>query len=163
THGDHPAVAGEAWQRTYAELDQAASEAAAGLAEGERVLAPARPDLEFVVLVHATARAGAVFVPLNPRLTEREAAARRDVAGAVAARRAARGPARRRAGAARPARVGRRHRTARPTDLRHDRDGVADRDAAGRRGNPPPRLRGAAAARGRAAHRGRRRGPGARA
>ena len=78
-------MAGEAWQRTYAELDRAASEAAAGLAEGERVLAPARPDLDFVVLVHATARAGAVFVPLNPRLTEREAAARRDVAEAVRA------------------------------------------------------------------------------
>jgi O-succinylbenzoic acid--CoA ligase len=86
THADHPAVVGDGWAQTYAELDASVSRVAAGLAAGERVLAAARPEREFVELVHACARAGAILVPLDPRQTGAEAEAVRAAADAADAR-----------------------------------------------------------------------------
>ena len=59
THAEHPAVG----DVTYAEL----YERVAALDPERRVVAPARPTLEFVGLVHACQRAGSVFVPTDPR------------------------------------------------------------------------------------------------
>ncbi len=62
---------------TFAELDQRASAAAAGLhragiKSGDRVALLARNSAAFVQVVFATARLGAVLVPLNIRLTQAE-------------------------------------------------------------------------------------------
>jgi len=85
THGDHPAVAGDGWSRTYAELDSAASRVAETMAAGERAFAAARRELDFAVLVHAAARAGAVLVPLDPRTGAAEARRLREAAEAATA------------------------------------------------------------------------------
>ncbi|MEA2353495.1 MAG: o-succinylbenzoate---CoA ligase [Thermoleophilaceae bacterium] len=63
THPDHPAVVGEGFALTYAELDRSVP----ALERGELVVAPARRDLEFVRLFHACVRHGAVLVPTDPR------------------------------------------------------------------------------------------------
>ncbi len=80
THGDHPAIVADGARCSYCELAELVSDAAGGLSAGERVFVPARRDLEFVVRVHACARAGAVLVPLDPRLRPAEAAALREAA-----------------------------------------------------------------------------------
>ncbi|MFL5781176.1 MAG: AMP-binding protein [Thermoleophilaceae bacterium] len=67
THPDHPAVVGEGFARTYAELDAEVEEVVAGLAERPLVRAAARRDLEFVRIVHGCARARKVLVPTDPR------------------------------------------------------------------------------------------------
>jgi o-succinylbenzoate---CoA ligase len=76
------AVVCDGWSVTYAELEEAAP---AGPAAGEVVVAAARPTREFVLLLHACMRAGAAFVPLDPRLTRAEVASMRAVAGQVGA------------------------------------------------------------------------------
>ncbi|MEA2351460.1 MAG: o-succinylbenzoate---CoA ligase, partial [Thermoleophilaceae bacterium] len=67
THGDHPAVVGDGFAQTYAELDESVSRLAADIRPPKLVVAPARRDLEFVQLVHACARAGALLFPTDPR------------------------------------------------------------------------------------------------
>ena len=67
THPGHPAVVGEGYARTYAELDAEVTEAAAGLEPGRVVVARAERRLEFVRQVHACARAGAVLAAVDPR------------------------------------------------------------------------------------------------
>src|SRR5689334_18159205 len=64
---------------TYAELLAAASDAARGLTG--RVEIDARPDLDFVVRLHACLLAGARAVPIDPRLQARERAALGDADG----------------------------------------------------------------------------------
>ncbi len=70
-------VAAGGWTITYAELDRAADEAAAGLAtrgfgHGD-VIALVMPSvIDYVVLYLAAARLGAVTGGINPRLTKRE-------------------------------------------------------------------------------------------
>lgn len=63
---------------TYAELEVrtralTAALAAAGLRRGERVVWQAEVSLEALPLYFATARLGAVFIPINPRYTSEEA------------------------------------------------------------------------------------------
>lgn len=79
---DRPAAvdlaSGRSW--TYAELDAAIARAAAvlrrrGVGEGERLAALARNRVLLVVLHLACARLGAIFVPLNWRLSPAEIAA----------------------------------------------------------------------------------------
>jgi acyl-CoA synthetase (AMP-forming)/AMP-acid ligase II len=65
-------------QLTYAELEAATRAlvpalAAAGLRRGDRVVWQAEVSLEVIPLYFATARLGAVFVPINPRYTSEEA------------------------------------------------------------------------------------------
>ena len=67
THAGHPAVVGDGFAQTYAELDRSVAGFASEIGAGEIVVAPARRDLGFVQLVHACARAGAVLVPADPR------------------------------------------------------------------------------------------------
>jgi O-succinylbenzoic acid--CoA ligase len=67
THGDHPAVVGDGFEQTYAELDESVSRLAPDIRPGEVVVAPARRDLGFVQLMHACVRAGATLVPVDPR------------------------------------------------------------------------------------------------
>lgn len=62
---------------TYADLLDAAGRAAGGLAErgvgpGDHVALVAEPGTDFTVALHACLLAGAVAVPIDPRLTERE-------------------------------------------------------------------------------------------
>ena len=62
---------------SYAELDRLAGEQAGGLVQsgigaGDRIAALAGNSLETVALIHAAARARAVLVPLNSRLSEVE-------------------------------------------------------------------------------------------
>src|SRR5437588_11190457 len=79
--GDAPAfVAADGWALSYADLDRASDEAAAGLArrgvgEGD-VVAIALPAIpEYVVAYVAAAKLGAVTAGLNPRSTQPERAA----------------------------------------------------------------------------------------
>ena len=67
THADHPAVVGDGFGQTYAELDDAVGRLAPDIGPRELVFAAARRDLGFVQLFHACARAGAVLVPTDPR------------------------------------------------------------------------------------------------
>ncbi len=60
---------------TYAELLDAASGAAAALAAGERVGLALDPGRDLAIALHACLLAGAVAVPVDPRLGERERAA----------------------------------------------------------------------------------------
>ncbi|MCY3851769.1 MAG: class I adenylate-forming enzyme family protein [Acidimicrobiaceae bacterium] len=67
----------QGWGITYAELDQAADEAAAGLAardigEQDAVALVLESTIDYVVLFLALARLGAVTSGVNPRLTARE-------------------------------------------------------------------------------------------
>lgn len=62
---------------SYAELDRLADGFAAGLVSrgvqpGDRVATRLPSSIEAVALIHAVARAGAVLVPLNTRLTDGE-------------------------------------------------------------------------------------------
>ena len=62
---------------SYAELDRLADGFAAGLLArgvqpGERVATRLPNSIEYIALIHAVARVGAVLVPLNTRLTEQE-------------------------------------------------------------------------------------------
>ncbi len=62
---------------SYAELDRLADGLAAGLIRrgvqpGDRVAVKLPNSIEYVALIHAVARIGAVLVPLNTRLTEQE-------------------------------------------------------------------------------------------
>lgn len=64
---------------SYAELDRLADSIAAGLVSrgvqpGDRVAARLPNSIEYVALIHAVARVGAILVPLNTRLTEAEVA-----------------------------------------------------------------------------------------
>jgi O-succinylbenzoic acid--CoA ligase len=73
---------------TYRELDAAATVLARRLREqgvvpGDRVALLALNSLEFVVAVHAVARAGAILLPLNARLTAAELAYQLEDAGAA--------------------------------------------------------------------------------
>jgi fatty-acyl-CoA synthase len=78
--GQHPALIDAASGRAldYRALDRRADQAAAllrgrfGIEAGDRVAALARNHLDLVVLQLACARAGAIFVPLNWRLSEAE-------------------------------------------------------------------------------------------
>ncbi|MGE5596576.1 MAG: o-succinylbenzoate--CoA ligase [Hyphomicrobiales bacterium] len=75
----HPAVVFGDTTLTYRELDAAATNLAVRLCEegvvpGDRVALLALNSLEFVVAVHAVPRAGAILLPLNPRLTTPELA-----------------------------------------------------------------------------------------
>ena len=65
------------WSITYAELDRAADEAAAGLAargigEGDALALVLPSTVDYVVLYLAAARIGAVTAGINPGLTPRE-------------------------------------------------------------------------------------------
>jgi O-succinylbenzoic acid--CoA ligase len=64
---------------TYAQLVAAARDEARGLAG--RVEIEARPELEFVVRLHACLLAGARAVPIDPRLSDQERAALGDAPG----------------------------------------------------------------------------------
>jgi o-succinylbenzoate---CoA ligase len=75
THGDHPAVVGEGFAQTYAELDESVARLAADIRPPKLVVVPAQRDLGFVQLVHACARAGAFLVPTDPRERRRPAVA----------------------------------------------------------------------------------------
>ena len=84
--GDAPAfVAADGWALSYADLDRASDEAAAGLArrgvaEGD-VVAIALPAIpEYVVAYVAAAKLGAVTAGLNPRLAESERVAALELA-----------------------------------------------------------------------------------
>src|SRR5438874_222241 len=84
--GDHPAfVAADGWSLSYADLDLASDEAAAGLArrgigEGD-VVAIAVPAIpEYVVVYVAAAKLGAVTAGLNPRLAAPERVAALELA-----------------------------------------------------------------------------------
>lgn len=74
----HPAVvAGDGVALTYAELAERADDvacrlAAAGVTAGDRVAVLVGDGARFAVLLHATARLGAVLVPLSTRLTAGE-------------------------------------------------------------------------------------------
>jgi o-succinylbenzoate---CoA ligase len=57
---------------TYAELHERALAAAAGLPRGARVGLAMPPGIEYVVALHACLLAGALVVPIDPRLTEAE-------------------------------------------------------------------------------------------
>ncbi|MGZ8347509.1 MAG: AMP-binding protein, partial [Allosphingosinicella sp.] len=80
--GAHPALIDAASGRalSYAGLDRRADAAVAvlrgryGVARGDRVAAIARNHVELVVLQLACTRLGAIFVPLNWRLSETEIA-----------------------------------------------------------------------------------------
>jgi o-succinylbenzoate---CoA ligase len=79
THAGHPALIAGSVSWTFAELDDRVSDAARqlvalGVAAGDKVALLARNGPAFVVLVHAVSRLGAVFVPLNIRLTPVELA-----------------------------------------------------------------------------------------
>jgi o-succinylbenzoate---CoA ligase len=63
---DHPAVLAGGRSVTYAELDARAGELAATLEPGRPVPIAVRPGIEFAELLHATWRAGAVALPLDP-------------------------------------------------------------------------------------------------
>jgi long-chain acyl-CoA synthetase len=84
---DRPAVRLDATVLTYAALDDASARAAGllrrhGVQAGDRV-AVMLPNLpEFAVVYYAVLRAGAVVVPMNPLLKEREVAYYLDDAGA---------------------------------------------------------------------------------
>ena len=80
------AVEGPGGHLTYADLHARAAVAAGGLqrrgvAPGDRVAVPAEPHVDFVVSLHACLLAGAVMVPLDPRLPAAEHERRR--AGSV--------------------------------------------------------------------------------
>lgn len=88
TRGDHLAVEADDGAATYARLDALVDGAARRLGElgmrrGDRVSTTLPPSLAFVVLMHATARAGIVLVPLNTRLAAGELAAQREDAAAA--------------------------------------------------------------------------------
>jgi long-chain acyl-CoA synthetase len=73
-HPDRPALVFEGARLSYAELDRLAQDAAPGAA----VLPLPMPNVpESVARFHGALRHGAVVVPLNPLLSEREAAERR--------------------------------------------------------------------------------------
>lgn len=64
---------------SYAELDRLADGFAAGLMArgvqpGDRVAARLPNSIEYIALIHAVARVGAILVPLNTRLTDAEVA-----------------------------------------------------------------------------------------
>jgi O-succinylbenzoic acid--CoA ligase len=74
---DHLALIADDEPVTYEQLDRRAREAArrlAGLGVGraDRVVLAFEPSAEYVVLVHALVKLGAVAVPLDPRLTDPE-------------------------------------------------------------------------------------------
>jgi len=66
---------------TYAELEEAAGRPA----PGDIVVAAARPTREFVLLLHACIRGGAVFVPVDPRLPAASVASMRAAAEEIGA------------------------------------------------------------------------------
>lgn len=73
---------------TYAELDALATATArrlagVGVRPGDRVATTLPPGIDFTALLHAAPRLGAVFVPLNTRLTAGERAAQVDAAAPV--------------------------------------------------------------------------------
>src|SRR3954468_23000636 len=70
---------------TYRELHARAAVAAAGLRAGAPVAIDLPPGTDFVVAFHACMLAGAVAVPVDPRLTEEQRQARLRTAAAVAA------------------------------------------------------------------------------
>jgi len=75
----HPALITGAGAISYAELDQrvdgvASALSAIGVGAGDRVAILAQNSVEFVEIVHALPRLGAVLVPLNLRLTASELA-----------------------------------------------------------------------------------------
>jgi O-succinylbenzoic acid--CoA ligase len=77
THPDRPAVIAGGRAATYRELDESTARvarrlAAAGVGEGDRVATTLPPGHDFVELLHALPRLGAVLVPLNTRLTDAE-------------------------------------------------------------------------------------------
>jgi O-succinylbenzoic acid--CoA ligase len=72
-HADRPAIETEAGSLSYAALRRAA--AGIDLPAGERVAITLPPGLDFAVALHACLRSGAVAVPVDPRLSERERAA----------------------------------------------------------------------------------------
>jgi O-succinylbenzoic acid--CoA ligase len=62
---------------SYGELDRRAADAARrlsglGVGRGDRVVLVLEPSAEYVVLVHALVKVGAVAAPLDPRLTDAE-------------------------------------------------------------------------------------------
>ena len=63
---DHPALAAEGTVATYAQLDERAARLAEEIEPGRIVPVGARSGIEFAALLHATWRAGAVAVPLEP-------------------------------------------------------------------------------------------------
>lgn len=84
-----PALMIDGRTRTYAELrtetdDLAAGLLAAGISPGERVCLFAPNLAEAYIALIATAKIGAVFVPVNPRLTPRELSYALTASGAVA-------------------------------------------------------------------------------
>jgi fatty-acyl-CoA synthase len=88
-HGDRPFVIAEDRELTYAELDAWARRiarglVAAGVEAGDRVALMLPNSAAFVAAIFAISRAGAIAVPLHPRLHERELAfALRDSGAAV--------------------------------------------------------------------------------
>jgi o-succinylbenzoate---CoA ligase len=74
---DHIALIAGERSFTYADLDAHASDAATRLAglrvsRGDRVALVLEPSADYIVLLHALVKIGAVAVPLDPRLTEGE-------------------------------------------------------------------------------------------
>jgi O-succinylbenzoic acid--CoA ligase len=74
---EHVAVVGGGESLTYRDLDERARAAARRLAtrevgRGDRVALTFPPSLEYVVLIHALVKLGAVAVPLDPRLPSGE-------------------------------------------------------------------------------------------
>jgi O-succinylbenzoic acid--CoA ligase len=74
---EHLAVRCGSTSLTFAELDARASRlarqlASLGISEGSRVATLAANSLDYVILVHALTRLGAILVPLNIRLTQDE-------------------------------------------------------------------------------------------
>jgi fatty-acyl-CoA synthase len=88
-HGDRPFVIAVDGELTYAELDAwsrriARGLVAAGVQAGDRVALMLPNSAAFVAAIFAISRAGAIAVPLHPRLHERELAfALRDSGAAV--------------------------------------------------------------------------------
>jgi o-succinylbenzoate---CoA ligase len=74
---DRPALIADGLELTYTELEREATAtarrlAARGARRGAMVAVDLEPGLEYVVLLHALMKLGAVAYPINPRLTEPE-------------------------------------------------------------------------------------------
>lgn len=83
---DAPAVVARSGTLTYAELDQAASQAAgamwqAGVRPGDRVAACLPNDLDIVAAFHGAQRIGAIWVGINEGLSQAEQQALADLSG----------------------------------------------------------------------------------
>ena len=81
THPERVALAGGGERLTYAELEVRVADAARrlagrGVGSGDRVALAMDASIDYVVLIHALVKLGAVAVPLDPRLAPAELANR---------------------------------------------------------------------------------------